>query len=313
MMISAVSYFNPWADKGTLRDLNRLETWQKAAAVAFTALESIAVIYLASYAGLAALCIALPVAALCAIATFRAVVAFAASRISTSPPPPAPITVLPSIEGMDGSQIKNAICEIKIRELLEPNQVLGTAIDNGDCFYDALAKLLRAQGNETITVQTLRTDIQEALSNSQWRQHLQEKVERDPRGIGSFEDYCRDVGKSADQIIPIWGDAKREGVILCEKYKFNLRILQAGLIEGKVLGDEEITMLKGVKKHLQKYEPSNPSLATHEASFQARFRELCNLAANYYTLVQIVPNENTYPVTLTVALFGDHFVPVLPA
>ncbi len=310
-MLSAVSYCNPWSDKGTLQDLNRLETWQKVAAVAFTALESIAIVYLASYAGLAAVCVALPIAGLCAIATFRVYVAYVASRISTPPPPPAPITVLPSIEGMNGSQIKKAVCEIKIGKLLEPNQVLGTAIDNGDCFYDALAKLLRAQGHETITVQTLRSDIQEALRNPQWNKHLQEKVRQDPRGIGSFEEYCRDVGKSADQITPIWGDAKREGVILCEKYKFNLRILQAGLIEGNVLGDADLTMLKGLKEFLQKHDPSNSLIETHEANYQARFRELCNLAANYYTLVQIVPKENAYPNTLTIALFGDHFVPVL--
>jgi len=28
-MTNAISYFNPWADKGTLRDLNKVVTWQK--------------------------------------------------------------------------------------------------------------------------------------------------------------------------------------------------------------------------------------------------------------------------------------------
>jgi hypothetical protein len=226
---------------------------------------------------------------------------------------PKSITVLPSIDGMNASQIKKAICEWKVRELLSPNQDLGKAIDNGDCFYDAIAQLLRAQGIAA-DVQSLRNDIHIALSDPQWRQHLEDRVRQDPRGIGSFDQYCLEVGLATDQMgtkAPVWGDAGREGVILCDKYKFNLRVLQAGLIEGNILGDEQLTTSSNLKQYLQEHEPLNPLIATHEANYQARYRELCNIPANYYPLEQIVPKDSPHPVTLTIALFGDHFIPVV--
>lgn len=228
-------------------------------------------------------------------------------------PAPKSIHALPSIEGMTAGQIKKALCEAMVRLSLEPNQDLGEAIDNGDCFYDAIAQLLKAQGVDA-TVQSLRTDIQEALKNPEWRRHLEDKVRQDPRGIGSFDQYCLEVGLVIDQRgtkAPVWGDAGREGIILCDKYKFNLRVLQAGLIEGNILGDEQLMTSSNLKQYLQEHEPSNPLIATHEANYQARYRELCNTPANYYPFEQIVPKDSPHPVTLTIALFGDHFVPVV--
>ncbi|HEY5234667.1 MAG TPA: hypothetical protein VIJ14_00695, partial [Rhabdochlamydiaceae bacterium] len=158
-MLSAVSYCNPWVDKGTLRDLTRIETSQIVKAVALTAIQSTVIVYLASYAGLAAVCVALPVAGLCAIVTFRVYVAYVASQIP--------------IVQKTGAEIKKEQYQAIIQRSLQPNERLGTAIDNGDCFYDAIAKLLREKEIQA-TVESLRNDIGDALKDFKWEAHIRE-------------------------------------------------------------------------------------------------------------------------------------------
>ncbi len=51
---------------------------------------------------------------------------------------------------------------------------------------------------------------------------------------------------------PIWGDADREGIILCEKYKFNLVILSAGFIDSTIEQDKEIQRLQRNKVQSQR-------------------------------------------------------------
>lgn len=306
-MLSAVSYFTPWVDKGTLRDLQRIETWQKAAIVAFTALESIAIIYLASYAGLAAFCVALPIADLCAIATFRALVALVASRISPKsdelPPPP--------VVQKNGSEIRKEQCRALIESRLISSTQLGTAVDNGDCFYHSIAQLLGGGA----TVASLRNDINEALRLPRWAAHLREKVTTHPIGIGTFEQYRQDVAKTADQMGnqgPVWGDAKREGIILCEKYGFNLLILKAGFIDSAIEGDREIQRLQRDKDQYARAYPNSSLLKGYEEDIQTRCRAHYSNPNNYYTEDEFVPKDRSYSRTLIIALFDNHFIPVVP-
>jgi len=213
---------------------------------------------------------------------------------------------------MNAQQIKHDICVRKVKRLLSPSQELGSAINNGDCFYDAIAQLLKTMRIDA-SIESLRKDICDALSNSIWRTHLEDKVKKDSRVSASFDDYCRDIGKTTAQMGmqgPIWGDAQREGVILADKYKFNLRVVQAGFIEGNVVGDEDLKTLKNLKEYLQQHEPNSPLIAQHEADYQTRYRQLCNLEANYFIDDETLPRGSPNPVTLTIALFGDHFVPV---
>ncbi|HEX2579351.1 MAG TPA: hypothetical protein VHK67_02995 [Rhabdochlamydiaceae bacterium] len=119
-----------------------------------------------------------------------------------------------------------------------------------------------------------------------------------------FRSVCRVLFSAS------WGDAQREGVILAHKYQFNLRIVQAGFIEGNVVGDKDLVIYKNLKEDLQKHDPKSTRIAELEGHYQTRYRELCNLEANYFTEDQTLLEESPYPVTLTIALFGKHFVPV---
>ena len=303
-MVSAVSFFNPWADKGTLKDLSRIPRWQKTAAIAFTVLESIATIYLANRASRVPVYVILPVVGLFALATFRALVAYFA--------PPEPLVVQKK-----GMEIMKEQCRALIEASLKPTgRKLGIAVDNGDCFYHTIAQLLQKEGID-VSVVSLRNEIDEALrENPKWEAYLREKVRQDPRGIGSFEVYRSNVAKTADQMVsqgPIWGDANREGVILCEKYRFNLEILKAGFIDSKITQDQEIQSIQRVRDEILEKFADSPLLQKYDEDIQTLCRAHYNNPANYYTDEEIVPKDGIYPKTLTIALFGDHFVPVFSA
>jgi hypothetical protein len=307
-MLSAVSYFNLWVDKGTLQDLSRIGTWQKVAIVALTALESFVIGYAASRAGFALICTSLPLTGLCVIATFRVLVTLAASYI----PPTNSNNSSPIKKEKTGTEIRKEQCEMLIRELLTPHQELGAAINNGDCFYDAIAQLLQIIGINA-TVESLRKDISAALTDPRWVEHLRKKVEQDPRGIGSFEEYSKQVVYTptkqgeTEHKDPIWGDPSREGVILCEKYKFNLRILKAGVMEGNIEGDIDLQ----IYKNLRDQTADQKLLQTYENDVQARYRQLYADLKNYYSDEENIPLGKPYPLTLTIVLFGEHFLPVI--
>ncbi len=90
-MIDAISYFNPWADKGTLRDLDKVETWQKVGAVVLSGIEAIVIVAVSRQVSSMTNHVLVPIAGLCAFATFRAVIERAASS-KMAPPPKVEMT-----------------------------------------------------------------------------------------------------------------------------------------------------------------------------------------------------------------------------
>lgn len=85
-MIEAISYFNPWSDKATLRDLNKIETWQKVGAVALSGIEAIVIVAVARQVSSISNYVLVPLAGLCAFATFRWLIERAVDTLPLPPP-----------------------------------------------------------------------------------------------------------------------------------------------------------------------------------------------------------------------------------
>lgn len=227
--------------------------------------------------------------------------------------PPSP----PTVKQIRFEKLKKLVQ----RELLE-TQRLGEAIDNGDCFYDALSQSLAEIGIQK-TSTDLRAVIVEYLKTN--AEEMEKDIERDPRGIDTFENYKKYVGYSNDEMTTLlrddttisvgsyWGDAAREGVILCRAFKFNLKIIGAGCLESSIESDAVYQKLSGHKTEDQGTFPADAPIHQHnEQMIQERLATLYGEDRFYY-----VDNDTTYPKgesytrTCTLALFENHYVPVL--
>lgn len=331
-MLETISHFNPFVDKYAIRDFHKLETWQKVTTFALTAIAPVIIMALGRKGGRAVTWASFPVAVLTAVATFRILVALfvkyladgptKAPKVSSSPPPIAgpssPILPPQPAKERTSAEIKKERCKERIQRELGPKDVMGTAVDNGDCFYDALVQLLNKKGH-SVSVESLRSDIKIALGDPKWKTHLYSEFNNDKRGLGTFDDYCFKVGYSQSMLqeneAPLWGHPSREGVILCEKYRFKLRILKAGPIDSEIEGDEELKRLRSVRDNVLKdcIEGSNEYQKfsqKYESQIQERYRILYDNSKMYYLEEEIVSKNADYEQVLTLALFSDHFIPL---
>lgn len=218
-----------------------------------------------------------------------------------------------------GKTIRTGKFQELVQSLLSPGERLGQAIDTGDCFYDALSQTLKKIG-VNISTEQLRRDIADALEDSKLAEQVNVNIEKDSQGIKSFADYKKYVRYSKQELIklketdfeapedPYWGDPKREGVFLCNKYGFRLRILSAGLIEGKINEDHA---LKLYRRNKEKIETENdPSMLHFEGLIQQRLAELYEDDQNYFTSDETI-GDSKHTKLCSVALFENHFRPIL--
>ncbi len=225
--------------------------------------------------------------------------------------------VAPTVKTIRVEKLKN-----KIQKILLPTECLGKAADNGDCFYDALATALKQIGI-TVSCKKLRLDIAEALNTPKWAEKIKHSISQDPRSIDNFENYQNCVSFTHDELEklrktdpqapdPYWGGADREGLILCEKYQFNLRIISAGCMETLVENDKEYQKYtKGRAEDLDLYSPEAPIHKMNEEKIQNRLIELYQQNHIYYNGDETYPKGAPYERTCTLALYENHFVPVL--
>jgi hypothetical protein len=330
-MIKAVSYFNPFSDTHTVRDFYKIKTWQKAAALVVPLLATLAALPWLRRRSLAQILIALPLVGLCLLAIFRACIAALAPQDPPPPevlPPPVPLPDAPAkprspldnriarmASSLTSKDIQKIRCKERIEAELKSGEMLGEAMDNGDCFYHSLSLLLG------VPIEDLRKDIVDALKDERWRAHLKKEIDGDSRGRVNFDYYSLHVGVShqtARDTVPIWGHPSTEGPILCEKYKFNLKVLKAGVIDTGFENDEELKRLRQQKEeNLRKYKEGTPLYQDVEDSFefqiQCCLRELYKHPGTIYFIEdELVTTEPPYSRTLTLALFCKHFVPVFP-
>ena len=247
---------------------------------------------------------------------------FIKSRVSPTPPPPAttPTNSLLA-QPLTVRDVRKKICLKKIEALLEPGQKLGEAVDSGDCFYDALSQALERIGIH-VSQQQLRQDIAQALKDSTIAQKIQLHFEKDPNCMGGFEDYKKYVCYSENELTqlrstdseapssPYWGVEKREGLILCNKYQFNLRILSASILDDEFSSDETLKDYQCLKENFEA-SGDEDGVKMYEEMTKNRLIVLSRDESQYSTGDETYPPNAPYAKTCTLVLYENHFRPVL--
>lgn len=205
-----------------------------------------------------------------------------------------------------------------IEKKLSDTQYLGKAIDNGDCFYDALSQTLKHIGID-VPPKQMRLDIAKALENSNTATMIEKNISNNFLGIDSFDNYKKYVRYTHEELAnlkkmdskapdaPYWGSADREGVILCELYKFKIRVLSAGFLESIISNDKKYTTYSDNKSKFEEHEDKT----VINTLIDERLVELYNNDSYYYTGDDSYPTGTLYTNTCTLALCENHFVPVL--
>lgn len=177
-------------------------------------------------------------------------------------------------------------CVEKLEEFLSAlGKEHGTAIDNGDCFWDSFAKSLGRLLGREVTIQELRERVSHEVKKldqgpdeANWVKHM---IQKDRYAPDTYEDYRDRVGLDCAEILarglpaPIWGQESRDGAILCRFYQVNLIVYTVGYY------DDDIS--KAADKD------------------------------NYWTCEdegQKYPSGESYPHNIEIALYPGHFVPV---
>lgn len=216
-------------------------------------------------------------------------------------------------------QVRMQKYQSSIQNMLLPNQYLGEAINNGDCFYDALAQALEQIGVKK-TLKELRMNISNCLQDSKYQKSFKLHIEGDPTGVESFDQYQKYVGYTNDELTqlrvrdpdaptgPYWGNPLREGLLLCKIYQFNLRIISAGILENEVRKDPEYKKWAHAKLGVNE---DAPIFKVYEENIQNRLIQLYSQDNLYYTGDETYPEGDFYQNTCTLALFENHFIPVL--
>jgi len=113
-------------------------------------------------------------------------------------------------------------------------------VDDGDCFYDAVAQGLYYQFKIRITHQELRQKVSEYVNKlkkldpkDNW---VKIAVDKEYAGIDTYEQFCMNVHLSSKEARnlerdSIWGRPYIEGVILGELYGFELYTIEVSLPE----------------------------------------------------------------------------------
>ncbi|BBI17397.1 hypothetical protein [Neochlamydia sp. S13] len=130
--------------------------------------------------------------------------------------------------------IKDRCLERLKGDLAAINKEYGTAIDDGDCFFDAFAQALNKKLNGNLTLTDLRRKVSEYVntlpSQDNW---IKNSLEEEYGNIDSYESYVKGVKYNSSEAekhggYPIWGKSEIEGVILCHLYQVNLKVYEVG-------------------------------------------------------------------------------------
>lgn len=105
-------------------------------------------------------------------------------------------------------------------ELAKTSEVYGEAVDNGDCFYDAIAKNI---GSTVEKLRNIVADYIEQLEKSGKENWVKKAIDIDVTDTTPYEQYKVNVRRSnSPDVVPIWGRLHIEGKIIAER--LNLKI-----------------------------------------------------------------------------------------
>lgn len=158
----------------------------------------------------------------------------------------------------------------------------GTAIDNGDCFWDSFAQGLSRLLKREVTIKELREKVSAEVKRldqgpveANW---VKKMIGKEFAAADTYEDYRDRVAFDCADILekklsaPVWGQEARDGVILCRIYQVNLIVYTAGCL------DEDLSKMED--------------------------------KGNFYSGDPKYPRGENYPNTVEMALYPGHFMPV---
>lgn len=157
----------------------------------------------------------------------------------------------------------------------------GKAIDNGDCFWDAYAQGLSKILKRPVTIKELRQQVSKEVKRLDQGPAEANWVKEILKGdfMDTYEQYrdtveytCDEILKDKHSFYPVWGKESRDGKILSQLYKVNLKVYTIGCMdEAGNMDDEE----------------------------------------NFYFGEDEIPSKLPYSETVEIALYPGHFVPVV--
>lgn len=194
--------------------------------------------------------------------------------------------VVPALVIIDGKPVslRTLNCLKKLEGVLKLlRKKAGIAKNNGDCFWDAFAQRLSVILRQPITVQELRQKVscyvQQLDKGPDEENWVKRMIKKEYAPMDTYENYRDRVAYDADEALrrelpsAIWGQEKRDGVILCRLYQVNLKVYEVG------------------------YFDDDPSKMTD--------------MKNYWDSdARIYPQSEIYPHSVEIALYPGHFVPV---
>lgn len=185
------------------------------------------------------------------------------------------------IEGKEYS-LRSFKCIEKLKaELKSLGKITGSAIDNGDCFWESFAQgLSRLLGRE-VTIKELREIVSKEVKrlnqgpeNENWVKRM---IDKEVRPAESYEEYLVRVALDCHEALemgftPVWGQEARDGVILCRHFQVKLEAHSSGCYDD----------------HPSKMEDKD----------------------NFFIGSQNYPYGEKYSRKIEIAIYPGHFVPV---
>lgn len=194
------------------------------------------------------------------------------------------------------------------------HETYGHAIDNGDCFYDAIAQRLTAalgRADNPVTTKELRRVVADEVErlhrenpNDNWvyRQLKLQNVAGNP----DYDELRRLGGIPADELsaddVPLWGRLTIEGRIIAEHYKAKIQLCEIIVLDNTSIPASEFQGLE------QEYEGEHfDDFRPIEGGTRIQLLKVCN--PNW---IEENPVTSSPQHTIRIAVYPGHFVPINP-
>lgn len=195
-----ISLFNPLSSEYTaLKEFPKLTLSQKIVTIALTVLAALATFFMLGLGG---------------VAVFRSLV----GRFTEKPPErftPPPFLEAPEFKTNWQGKTRGEFFKYHFNKQLSPlGKGIAFAVDDGDCFFDSVAKSLTVSTQKRVTIKDVRQKIAE-MAEKIHRENPDNWIRREM--VGSFDDaydtFLKRVGLTVEECrerkipAPIWGNA----------------------------------------------------------------------------------------------------------
>ena len=195
------------------------------------------------------------------------------------------------------------------------HETYGHAVDNGDCFYDAIAQcltvVLKRSRYNPVTIKELR----EVVANEVEMLHTKDPTDnwiykqlKNSRDLGNpeYDELRRQVRKPVNELgpreLPIWGRLNLEGQIISEHYKTQIQLCEISVVDTTIPSSK----FHGLKEDYD--EMYFDAFVPVEQGLSVLLLKACD--PNW---LEVNPATSAPHHTIKIALYPGHFVPIQPA